>query len=356
MFINRRTFSVLLTGLLFMLGTAFPAFAAEKASVYPYDYIGEMEEYEAKYEDTLVHLARANNLGFVEIRAANPHLDPWIPGRGAKIVLPKMHLLPKAPRDGIVINLSGMRLYAFVNGEDEPMTFPIGIGRDGLSTPIGETVISWKKEGPTWRPTARMRKEHPALPVSVPPGPDNPLGTHILYLGWPQYGIHGTNRPFGIGRRVSSGCIRLYPESIVQLFYAVEAGLPVHVVDQPVKVAWVGDTFYVEAHPSHDQADYFEKEGHVRDYELSEKEMIGIIKEAGKYADHLDWKEIRTVVRERRGYPIAVASRSVSDEGADGNGTDDKDNNKNEDNPSSDSVVLSDVSSPPSVSAANFNQ
>lgn len=341
-FIRCRFYSFrLFIFMLLMSFVSYGAYAKESEASYPYDYIGEMQEYTAKYEDTLVHLARDNNLGFVEMRAANPHLDPWIPGRGAKIILPTMHLLPDAPRDGIIINLSDMRLYAFVNGKEPPMSFPIGIGREGLSTPKGTTIIARKKQGPTWRPTERMRREDPSLPVSVPPGPQNPLGTHILYLGWPQYGIHGTNRPFGIGRRVSSGCIRLYPESIVQLFYAVDQGLPVHVVDQPVKVAWVNDILYVEAHPSHDQANILEKEGHVTDFELSEKEMINIIKVAGNYAENLDWKQIRSLVRERRGYPVAVARRGKVDSAE----------------KLSDSVQVSDVSSNEVVSQSyRFNQ
>lgn len=277
----------------------------------PYDksYIGDMEVYTAAYEDTLVKIARDNNLGFVELRAANPYIDPWIPGEGAKIILPKRHILPDAPREGIIINLPEMRLYAFVEKGQPPVSYPIGVGRDGLRTPSGTTKVIRKKTGPTWYPTARMREEDPALPQSIPAGPNNPLGSHALYLGWPEYAIHGTNRPFGIGRRVSSGCIRLYPESIIELYELVDEGAPVAVIDQPVKAAWIDDVFYVEAHPQLEQADTIEQNGGIPEYRVDQKEIDTIIKAAGDFAFLINWEEARQALRERAGVPVAVARK-----------------------------------------------
>ncbi len=274
---------------------------------YDKNYVGDMVEYDAKYEDTFVHLARDHNLGYVEIRAANPDVDPWLPGAGTDIILPKRHLFPDAPKEGIVINIPEMRLYAFVNGDLPPSTFPIGIGREGLATPLGQTKIVRKKDGPTWRPTARMRQEDPELPASVGPGPENPLGSHALYLGWPQYLIHGTNRPFGIGRRISSGCIRLYPEDISQLFGVIPTGTPVRVVDQPVKVAWIDDELFLEAHTQIDQAIEMEETGRISSPKLSDDDMDRIIKAAGVHSDRLRWPIIRKAIRERNGYPVAIA-------------------------------------------------
>ncbi len=274
---------------------------------YQKNYIGDMETYTAVYEDTLVHLARKHDLGFVEIRAANPDLDPWIPGEGAKIILPKRHLLPDAPREGLVINLPEMRIYGFINGNDEPFTYPLGIGRDGLDTPTGKTTIIRKKEKPTWRPTQRMLDEDPKLKAVVPPGPDNPLGTHALYLGWPTYAIHGTTRPYGIGRRVSSGCIRLYPEDIIKLFEKVPVGTIVNVVNQPIKVSWIGNELYLEAHPDMDQVMDMEENGKVKHKKLSDDDIAFINNKAGKYKDLLNWPRIRKAVKERSGYPVRIA-------------------------------------------------
>jgi len=281
--------------------------AAPAHAEYQKNYVGDMQTYTAVYEDTLVHLARKHNLGFVEVRAANPKLDPWIPGAGAKVILPKRHLLPDAPREGLVINLPEMRVYAYLNGKRAPYTYPLGIGREGLDTPLGLTKVVRKKDGPTWRPTARMRKEDPKLPASVPPGPDNPLGSHALYFGWPTYAMHGTNKPFGIGRRVSSGCIRMYPEDIKTFFDQVPVGTKVNVIDQPIKVGWIKNQLYLEAHPDVNQAIEMEKTGGVKQQKLNDSDMERIIDRAGMYQDRLNWPRIRATLRERSGYPVVIA-------------------------------------------------
>lgn len=282
-----------------------------QAAPYAKDYFGETIVHKAAFEDTLIHLARQNELGFVELRAANPTLDPWIPGAGARIILPKKHLLPEAPRKGLVINLAEMRIYYFKEEGKEPQTYPISIGRDGLQTPKGSTKIVRKADGPTWRPTKRMRDEDPELPASVGPGPDNPLGTHALYLGWPQYLIHGTNKPYGIGRRVSSGCMRMYPEHIKALFPQVPVGTPVTVVDQPVKAGWIGNQFYVEVSPNQEQSLKIEEDGLVKAYEITTEDMKRISTKAGDHADEINWKLVRETVQEHRGVPVAVLKRAA---------------------------------------------
>ncbi len=276
-------------------------------AAYKKAYMGEMETYKASQEDTLVHIARKHELGFVELRAANPHIDPWLPGRGTKITLPTRHILPDATHKGVVINIAEMRLYAFVNGDEAPDTFPIAIGREGLETPTGTTTIIRKKDGPTWRPTARMREADPTLPASVPAGPENPLGTHAVYLGWPTYAIHGTNKPFGIGRRVSSGCIRMYPENILEFFKLAKVGMPVRVVNQPIKLAWIKGELFLEAHPDLEQSIQMEETGIVSTHKMTDADMAQIIKAAGKHQDRLHWSKIRMAVRERAGYPILIA-------------------------------------------------
>jgi len=293
-----------------------PALAATspvKASApYTKPYIGQMQHVTASYEDTMVHIGREYGVGFVEMRAANPSLDPWIPGAGADVIVPTLNILPDAAHNGVVINLAEMRMYYYKTPNSEPVTFPIGIGRDGLKTPLGITSITRKKADPTWTPTERMRKEDPTLPPSVPPGPDNPMGSHALYLGFPTVAIHGTNKPYGIGRRVSSGCIRMFPEDISQVFGMVPVGTRVTVVDQPIKSAWIDDTLYLEVHPTQEQAAIMEHEGAIPDYQLSETDLSMIMRVAGKDVQNLDWQKIRKVVKERKGYPIPIASRTIA--------------------------------------------
>jgi L,D-transpeptidase ErfK/SrfK len=279
---------------------------AQPTPKYKLDYIGDTEKYTATYEDTLIHLARKNSIGFLEMRAANPHLDPWMPGEGAEIILPKRHLLPEAPRNGVVINLAEMRLYYFDKAGHAPITFPIGIGREGLQTPLGSTTVTRKAIGPRWRPTERMRTEDPSLPLVVEAGPNNPLGTHAIYLGWPQYAIHGTNRPYGIGRRVSSGCIRMYPESIIQAFDLIEVGAQVTVVEQPLKMGWVDDMLYIEAHAGQELASKMESLGQVPDTILSSDQRATIKFKAGARASDIDWDIVTKAFNARGGYPVPI--------------------------------------------------
>lgn len=274
--------------------------------------IGQTVHYKAKYEDTMVALARANDVGYVELLAANPGIDPWLPGRDTDMIIPKMHILPiDAPHEGIVINLPEMRLFYYPRNGGRPYSYPIGIGREGLQTPIGGTYVRSKAQHFDWRPTPRMRAEDPTLPEVVGPGPDNPMGEYVLYLGWAEYGIHGTNKPYGIGRRSSSGCIRLYPEDIEFLWPKVPQGAKVTVVNQPIKAAWIGNKLYVEAHPTMAQADRMEmgSPGDAPTYEMSEQDMKFILRAAGPSAGQVDWVKVRQIIRERRGYPISVATR-----------------------------------------------
>lgn len=294
-----------------MIALALPVHAAP--SVYEKDYVGKMEVYRAKYEDTLVHLARKYGLGFVEMRAANPTLDAWIPGEGARVVIPTQVILPDAPRSGIVINLPEMKLYLFEKPGQAPRLYSISPGREGLNTPVGTTTVTHKKANPTWTPTARMLKEDPTLKTFYPAGPDNPMGTHALYLGFPDIRIHGTNKPYAIGRRASSGCIRMYPEAIKDIFPRVPDGTKVTVVDQPVKVGWIENKMYVEVSPTQEQSIRVENDqGELMSYEITAEDMKRITRKAGPLAENIDWEAVRKAVREHRGYPVPVLDRKGS--------------------------------------------
>ncbi len=274
--------------------------------------IGGLETTTTKYEDTLVHLARKYNVGFVEMRAANPGVDPWMPGSGTKITLPTQHIIPDAPHNGVVINLPEMRMYYFFDPKEPPATYPIGIGRTGLTTPLGSTTISHMSVDPTWRPTDRMRAEDPTLPAVVPPGPENPMGTHAMYLGWPSYAIHGTDKPYSIGRRLSSGCIRMYPEDIITLYDNVKPGTQIMVVDQPVKTAWINDKYYVQVHPTQEQSDMLSHDGMTKpEYPIRDDDIKTILTGVGPTEGvTLQWDKIRSAVKERRGIPIIVATKN----------------------------------------------
>jgi L,D-transpeptidase ErfK/SrfK len=217
------------------------------------DVLGSPAGHVVQADESLIEIARDRDVGFNEIVAANPDLDPFVPGTGAKVVIPTAWILPRDVAPGIVVvNLSEMRLYFSFSpdGKSPPVlvTFPIGIGDEGWETPVGIFEVVEKLVNPPWHVPASIQKENPDLPPVVPAGPDNPLGTHALRLSSRTILIHGTNLPYAIGRKASHGCLRLYPEDIVQLFPLVPRGTRVLIVREPVKVGVKGDRVWVEVH------------------------------------------------------------------------------------------------------------
>ena len=197
--------------------------------------IGSPTIHHAKFKDTLLDIARLNHLGYRELKRANPGVDPWLPGDGTPVALPSRWILPHAPREGLVLNIPEMRLYYYLPGS-KVMTFPLGVGREGQNTPAGEYRIGQKRTDPVWYVPKSIQEEMEHPRKMVPPGPNNPLGKYWMRLSHTSYGIHGTNNPWAIGRRVTHGCIRLYPEDIAFLYPRVPKDTPVRVIYQHAKV------------------------------------------------------------------------------------------------------------------------
>jgi len=238
--------------------TELPPIVSSRFEIGPdSDVVGEVQVIRARYEDTFVDIARAYDLGYDELVQANPGVDPWLPGAGTRIVLPTQFILPDAPREGIVLNIGTKRIFYYptVAAGESPVvvTHPVGIGREGWGTPIGSTTVVSKVKDPVWTVPASIRKEHAEagdpLPARVPAGPDNPLGAYALRLGFPSYLIHGTNKPSGIGMRVSHGCVQLFPEDIESLFGQVAVGTRVRIVNEPQLIGWHSGNLYLEVHP-----------------------------------------------------------------------------------------------------------
>lgn len=218
--------------------------------------VGEPQVVYTTNDDTLSDLARAYGLGYDELIAANPDVDPWLPGENTPVLLPTQFIIPDVPREGIVLNIASKRLFYFPEvAEGRPAivkTFPIGIGRVGWETPLGATTVVAKARDPHWYVPLSVRQEQAelgnSLPSVVPPGPDNPLGHRVLKLEMPGYLIHGTNQPYGVGMRVSHGCIRLYPENIEYLYELVEIGEPVKIINEPYLMTQQDGEIYFESH------------------------------------------------------------------------------------------------------------
>ena len=216
--------------------------------------IGENQEYVVPADNRpLEQIASDFQLGLTNIMEANPGVDPYLPKAGSTLIIPHQLILPNAPREGIVINVAEMRLYYYPKGKNVVHVLPIGIGQLGVNTPENWiTKVERKRANPTWTPTENIRRRYAAqgktLPAVWPAGPDNPMGLHALYIG-NLYAIHGTNATFGIGLRVSSGCVRLRADDIKYLFDNVPVGTRVQFVNQPVKTTVEPDGGrYMEVH------------------------------------------------------------------------------------------------------------
>ena len=277
------------------------------------DIVGVVQKTQATKEDTLTDIARRFNVGYEEIVRANPDVDPWLPGEGREIVIPSQFILPNAPREGIVINAAAMRLFYYPKvkkGEQQVVhTYPIGIGKVGWKTPEGTTKLVRKTKDPVWRPTASIIKEHlrergEKLDPVVKAGPDNPLGRHAFYLGWPTYMIHGTNKPAGVGLRSSHGCIRLYPEDIAQLFELAPIGTPVRVVNQPYVFGWHDGALHIQAFDvlEDDKRDWKKAQAKLLNKAMAER----IKTELAARKEKIDWAAVAKLSEEPRGIPVSV--------------------------------------------------
>ncbi|NJO67757.1 MAG: L,D-transpeptidase family protein [Rhodospirillales bacterium] len=238
-----------------------------------------------------------------------------MPGEGTEIVLPKARILPDGSRNGMLLNLPEQRLYFFRKGT-LVKSYPLGVFRDGFSTPIGSTTVVRKKVNPSWYPTESARRDDPTLPAVVTPGPDNPLGSRAMYLGWPMYLIHGTNRPYGVGRSVSRGCIRMLPEHVEELFEKVPVGTPVQTVSQPVKVGWWNGELYIQAHPDTEQGLALEENGKIEPIVVPNVRPK-IEAKAGEFADRVEWETVELALKERRGIPVRITTKQPSIAAAD---------------------------------------
>jgi L,D-transpeptidase ErfK/SrfK len=199
-------------------------------------------------DDTLLDVAHRHRLGFDRVARLNPDVHHWIPEPGTVVRLPTEHILPDAPREGLVVNIPEMQLYDYSAGP-EPEVFAIAIGDEMDPSLLGEFRIGRKREHPAWNVPASIRAKRPELPAVVPPGPDNPLGDHWMTIGATSYGIHGTNNPWSIGREATHGCIRLYNDEIARLFARTAPRTRVRLLYQTVKIGRRGSVLYLEAHP-----------------------------------------------------------------------------------------------------------
>ena len=263
--------------------------------------VGAIQHYRIKKGDDLLDLARHYGLGYSELGVLYRHWDPFLPPAGAEMTIPTLWIVPNNHGNQIIVNTGEMRLYYFINNNSQVYTFPIGMGVLDFRTPQGKFRVIEKKVNPAWHiPKSLQAKYGMAV---MPPGEDNPMGDFKLTLSWGDYGIHGTAMPLGVGRLVSHGCTRMYPEHIKQLFPMVPVGTSVEYIYEPAKIGFRQGRIYLSVH----EDVYFK----IRSMILH---VLNLLEQRG-LADQVDMRKVMQAVEEQNGMPVDVTRGAA---GADG--------------------------------------
>jgi len=269
------------------------------------DMIGQTTIIRAKSGDTLISLARNYDMSLHEMFEANQHVRPRRIRTNAKIIIPGQFILPPY-RTGIVINLAELRLYYFLPDGAHVNTYPIGVGRRNWRTPTSKTRVIKKTTYPDWNVPKSIKKytlmkTGRLLPDVIPGGvPDNPLGDYALYLAQRGILIHGTNKPSSVGRYISSGCIRLYPRDIEELYHIVPKGTRVHIINHSQKAGWLNGQLYLESHVP--LRLYSSPTTHLN-HDSATQAIEGSIKQRKAT---IDWAKVRKVAHRRTGIPTLI--------------------------------------------------
>jgi L,D-transpeptidase ErfK/SrfK len=254
--------------------------------------VGSIQHYRIKKGDDLLEIARRFGLGYTEIGAMYREWDPFLPPAGAEITIPSKWIVPNDRGNQIIVNTGEMRLYYFIKKDTQVYTFPIGMGVLDYRTPEGKFRVIQKIVNPTWHIPKELQAKYGM--AEMPPGPDNPLGEYKLTLSWGDYGIHGTAMPWGVGRLVSHGCTRMYPEDIKRLFPMVPVGTTVEYIYEPAKIGFRHGHIYLSVH----QDVYFK----VRSMILN---VLNLLEQRG-VADQVNMRKVMQVVEEQNGMPVDV--------------------------------------------------
>lgn len=254
--------------------------------------IGRMRIHTVQQGETLLDIARKYGLGFSALHAVYPDQDPWLLEEGSELQIPTIWIVPATKHLGIVINVPEMRLYRFHSKNGTVSTYPVTVGEEETHTPIGTFRIVEKEVDPEWNIPPKL--QHKYKTKVMPKGPDNPIGKYWLGLSRRGYGIHGTDNPWSVGRILSNGCIRLYPEHIEKLYPDVPKGTVVEIIYEPVKFGLREGVIFVEVHK--------DPYGFIEDMEryarsVAKKKGIG---------EYTDWKEVGEAIKLKNGVPLPV--------------------------------------------------
>lgn len=254
--------------------------------------VGSVQHHQIKKGEDLLDIARHYGLGYSEVGVMYRQWDPFLPPIGAEMVIPTMWIVPDKRNAQLIVNTGEMRLYYMVNNATQVYTFPIGMGVLDFKTPSGRFKVVEKKVNPSWHIPKSLQKKYEM--AVMPPGPDNPLGEYKLTLSWGDYGIHGTHMPLGVGRLVSHGCTRMYPEHIKKLFPLVPMGTSVEYIYEPAKIGFRQGRIFLSVHE-----DIYMKIRSMLWHVLNMLENRSLM-------DQVDMRQVLRVVEESNGMPVDI--------------------------------------------------
>jgi len=255
--------------------------------------VGNPQNYTIKSGENLLDIARHYGLGYLELGNIYRNWDPFLPPAGAHIIIPTTWIVPSYPKAQIVVNTGEMRMYYFIENNTKVITYPIGMGVLDFKTPTGKFTVVEKKTNPAWHIPANLQTKY-GMAV-MPPGPDNPLGEYKLTLsGGGGYGMHGTHMPWGVGRLVSHGCTRMYPEHIKALFPLVKVATTVEYIYEPVMIGFKNGRIFLSVNQ-----DYYNKIPDMLTYTLNRLEQAKVL-------DSVSLLKVMKLVEEKWGVPSDV--------------------------------------------------
>jgi L,D-transpeptidase ErfK/SrfK len=254
--------------------------------------IGSPQHHVLKKGENLLDVSWKYDLGWTEIGAMYRDWDPFLPPAGENLLIPTMWIVPTGYSAQIVVNTGQMRLYYFVNNGTQVYTYPIGMGVLDFKTPTGKFTVNQKKENPDWHIPKQLQAKYQM--AVMPAGPDNPMGAYKLGLSWGDYGIHGCNIPWAVGRLVSHGCTRLYPDDIKKLYSMVPMGTKVEYIYEPALIGFRQGHVYLSVH-----TDVYSKFPSLLGHVLNLLGQRGL-------SDQVNLVKVMQVVEERTGMPKDV--------------------------------------------------
>jgi len=263
--------------------------------------VGRVYRHTVQPDETLLDIARKYDLGITELQTFYPNLDQWLLEEGSILQIPALWILPATKGEGIVINVPELRLYYFIAKYGAVWTYPVTVGEKETPTPIGTFRVVEREVDPTWNIPVRLQYKYKE--ESVPPGGDNPIGKYWMGLSRERYGIHGTDNAWSVGRIISNGCIRLYPEDMETLFPEVPKETFVFIVYQPVKFGFKRGEIFIEVHE-----DIY---GRIKNLE---RHTRAVAKEMG-IEDSVDWEEVHMALHDKSGVPVPVGAQPKGGEG-----------------------------------------